>query len=317
MCIFCANKLIAVPDRLCKLFRRSEKDIISRLEDALAAEGMPAADAVEVGMECVHALIQLPPKAAVKIAQKRNIPNMDHEQHMLSFFLNFISTALSAMFGNACVGDHKPLVMIMLRIDSVEAACAAVLAATVHVYRCHTCHTYDGLSEALQLEGFKAFCESALIPASSGGGAPWRNAQFARWKKDELIMMYQGEDDMAVAVAGCRQCWHCQRPTLDAKCGGCRQACGGCECAIYCSSQCQKEDWDTHHKALCSALKQIHEEHRDDEDVDEGSRKSRHNALWACSIYVKWKARDAHWKPSIKGMPALINFVELLDARDN
>ena len=84
---------------------------------------------------------------------------MDHEENMLSFFLNFISTALSATFGNACIGDHEPLVMVMLRWSQ----CIGVTRMTVY------------------LKGVKAFCDSALIPASSGGGAPRWNAQFARW----------------------------------------------------------------------------------------------------------------------------------------
>ena len=77
MCIFCADNLIAILSRLCKCFRRNEEDIISCLEDALAAEGMPAADAVEVGMECVRAVSANPQ------GSRQDCPEAQHAEYLI------------------------------------------------------------------------------------------------------------------------------------------------------------------------------------------------------------------------------------------
>ena len=321
MCIHCNNKLLAATDRLCQYLKHSEKDQVAhRLEAALADTSADDANgALSTAMAVIRAVLELEPKVAGKRMQQlmanEQMPDRhDHEQNMLFLLLSYLQLAFGALFGNACrdSDDHKNLVVALMRINTVEASCAAALAATIQYYRAKE---LGELPKILQEVTFQAFCREAAIPADKGGGRKWRDAQYTRWKRDNLMELYRGDDNGPnVAGSGCRQCWACLAPTLDRKCGGCRLVCSKCGCAVYCSSECQKSDWKSHHKALCGyvATAKLADA--------EGHGMGLHFDVWAASIYSKWKTRQDNWKPMTASIDAskspIAIFVAALEARD-
>lgn len=313
MCIHCNNKLLAATDKLCLLLKSSEKEQIAyRLEAALSNVSGTTQDALNTAMDVVCIVLKLEKKAAdTRVRKVSDGQKMDHEQKMVFLLLNYLQLAVSALFGDACVDavEHKKLVVALMRISTVEASCAAALAATIQYYRA------EGLGELpaiLQGATFQEFCLEAAIPAERGGGRSWRDAQYARWKRDNLMKLYNGDDNGPnVAFAGCRQCWTCLAPTLEQKCGGCRLRCSGCCTAVYCSKKCQKSDWKAHHKALCEIVASARVAERDGTGYGQFD-------VWATSVYNKWKRRDENWKPFTAGLtrsPIAI-FVDALQARD-
>lgn len=309
MCIFCDNKLLAASDNLCKMIPRSEQSLLARkLELAFADKAAGADNAAITAMETILEILKLDPTWTRKLAERRYgvVPkDHDHEQIMLSLLLSYLEVALDALFTFLCTdsAEHKRLVAALLRIAGIEAACAAALAATIQLYRSGR---YDNLPAIFQQAEFVGFCQRALIPAMRGGGPEWTKGQFSRWKRDHLMALYQSESNGPSATFdGCRVCWGCAGPTLDRKSGGRRLECTGCECAIFCSKECQKADWKANHKRLCPLLKNIGEE--------EGGM-GKHGIVWAASTYYKWKRKMNNWKPMVMGQPSLQAFLAELEA---
>lgn len=230
------------------------------------------------------------------------------EQQSLNVLLEWLVSALTALFSNACLGsthdspEQKRLLMGLLRINSVEAFSVAVLAALIVSYRTYD---YGNLSLLMATPGFEDSVSAAVaIVSRPGGGHAWRQHQFGDWKRDHLVPIFRNEKG-SLATAGCRVCWGCAGPTLR---GGSRLVCSQCKFAVFCSNACFKEDWKFCHKRVCKLLRA----HRD------STRDGRHRSLegMIASTYYKWKSGKGHWKPMVKGFPHFQAFVDVLDSRE-
>src|ERR1700722_7642393 len=71
------------------------------------------------------------------------------------------------------------------------------------------------------------------------------NEKYRIWEnsEDKQSQLLQPEDEMSgFCVPNCSRCWFCFR-------SHCRLLrCSRCRIVLYCSKDCQKKDWITHHK---------------------------------------------------------------------
>lgn len=227
----------------------------------------------------------------------RDIIEADQDTHDVSYMLEFVHCA--TLMCVAVMSEQTPLRQTAGRLRTLHSYTIFIGCAALTIMRITLdAEANDGSGVNTTTNDIMRMCRIASLPHAIELSGP----DLARTPplRAVAVMLDRAADmpsdiDLIINNTKCVFCWSCNRlvlntytePPMPRR----RMRCGNCRCAVYCSAECQRLDYNHIHKVVCGHMKNI---------MTEQNRNIRRaHAVTASMIHHLWANNELQYKAAL------------------